>query len=90
MEVTVHLPSGLHALTGGDTRATTTASTVGDTIQELELRYPGIRDTLLDSKGVRRFVSICVADQDVRFLAGLDTVLKDGDELSVFLALAGG
>ena len=90
MAVTVHLPAALHSLTRGATQTTVIAATVGEAIEQLEAQYPGIRDTLLDGHGVRRFVSLCIGDRDIRFLDGLDTRLGEGDELSIFQALAGG
>ncbi len=59
-------------------------------ITELEGRYAGIKDRLLDEKGVRRFVNIYVGDEDIRFLDGLDTALKGGDQISIVPAIAGG
>ena len=59
-------------------------------IEDLEKKHPGIRDRLLDDKGVRRFVNIYVGDEDIRFLDGLKTALKGGDEISIVPAIAGG
>ena len=59
-------------------------------IETLEKDHPGIRERLLDEKGVRRFVNIYVGDEDIRFLDGLDTQLKSTDEISIVPAIAGG
>jgi len=59
-------------------------------IETLEKNHPGIRERLLDDKGVRRFVNIYVGDEDIRFLDGLATVLKASDEISIVPAIAGG
>ena len=59
-------------------------------LKELEKRYPGMRDRLLDEKGVRRFVNIYVGDEDIRFLDGLKTEVKGGDQLAIIPAIAGG
>jgi molybdopterin synthase sulfur carrier subunit len=64
--------------------------TLADVIEDLERRHPGIRDRLLDEKGVRRFVNIYVGEEDVRFLDGLKTTLKAGDQISIVPAIAGG
>ncbi|HEX9619960.1 MAG TPA: MoaD/ThiS family protein, partial [Polyangiaceae bacterium] len=64
--------------------------TVKEVIEQLESNHPGMRDRLLDEKGVRRFVNIYVGDEDIRFLDGLDTALKAGDEISIVPAIAGG
>jgi len=65
-------------------------ATVQQVIENLEKRHPGIRDRLLDDKGVRRFVNIYVGDEDIRFLDGLSTALKGGEEVSIVPAIAGG
>jgi molybdopterin converting factor small subunit len=59
-------------------------------IEDLEGKHPGLRERLLDDKGVRRHVNLYVGDEDVRFLDGLDTELKAGDEVSIVPAIAGG
>jgi len=59
-------------------------------LDTLETKHPGLRDRLLDDKGVRRFVNIYVGDEDIRFLDGLETKLKAGDEISIVPAIAGG
>ncbi|MFZ8852080.1 MAG: MoaD/ThiS family protein, partial [Armatimonadota bacterium] len=60
-------------------------------IEDLERRYAGIKARLCDESGeVRRFVNIFVNDEDIRFLQGLDTELKEGDEVSIIPAIAGG
>jgi molybdopterin converting factor small subunit len=56
----------------------------------MEKKHPGIKDRLLDAKGVRRFVNIYVGEEDVRFLDGLKTALKAGDSISIVPAIAGG
>jgi molybdopterin converting factor small subunit len=63
---------------------------VKEVIDNLESRHPGMKDRLLDDKGVRRFVNIYVGDEDIRFLDGLQTALKDGEEISIVPAIAGG
>ncbi len=65
-------------------------NTLGEVIEDLERKHPGIRDRLLDDKGVRRFVNIYVGEEDVRFLDGLKTALKAGDQISIVPAIAGG
>jgi molybdopterin synthase sulfur carrier subunit len=67
------------------------ASNVGEVMQELQARYPGIQERLLDESGeVRRFVNVYVNEEDIRFLQNKETVLKDGDEMSIIPAIAGG
>jgi molybdopterin converting factor small subunit len=88
--VTIRIPTPLRTLTGGEDEVSATGATVQDVIDDLEGRHPGLRARLLDEKGVRRFINIYVGDDDVRFLSGLKTTVKDGDVLSIVPAIAGG
>jgi molybdopterin synthase sulfur carrier subunit len=90
MAVTVRIPTPLRTLTGGEEQLSIDGSTVQQVIENLEKGHPGIRDRLLDDKGVRRFVNIYVGDEDIRFLEGLETALKGGEEISIVPAIAGG
>ncbi|HYQ25924.1 MAG TPA: MoaD/ThiS family protein [Polyangiaceae bacterium] len=87
---TVRIPTPLRTLTGGEDQVQAAGDTVKDVIETLEKNHPGIRERLLDDKGVRRFVNIYVGDEDIRFLDGLATVLKASDEISIVPAIAGG
>ncbi|HET9955407.1 MAG TPA: MoaD/ThiS family protein [Polyangiaceae bacterium] len=87
---TVRIPTPLRTLTAGEEQVQATGDTVRAVIETLEQKHPGIRDRLLDEKGVRRFVNIYVGDEDIRFLDGLDTQLKASDEISIVPAIAGG
>lgn len=88
--VTVRIPTPLRSLTGGEEQVQVAGDTLRGVIDALEAKHPGVRDRLLDAKGVRRHVNIYVGDEDVRFLDGLDTKLKAGDEVSIVPAIAGG
>jgi sulfur-carrier protein len=90
METIVRIPTPLRTLTGGADEVPASGSTLADVIEDLEKRHPGIRDRLLDEKGVRRFVNIYIGEEDVRFLDGLKTALKAGDQISIVPAIAGG
>jgi len=87
---TVRIPTPLRTLTGGEDQVQALGDTVKDVIENLEKNHPGIRERLLDDKGVRRFVNIYVGDEDIRFLDGLATPLKATDEISIVPAIAGG
>jgi len=87
---TVRIPTPLRTLTGGEDQVQAAGDTVKDVIETLEQNHPGIRERLLDDKGVRRFVNIYVGDEDIRFLDGLGTKLKTTDEISIVPAIAGG
>jgi sulfur-carrier protein len=87
---TVRIPTPLRTLTGGSDEVKAAGATVADVIEDLERNYPGIRDRLLDDKGVRRFVNIYVGEEDIRFLDGLKTALSGGEQISIVPAIAGG
>ena len=90
VETTVRIPTPLRTLTGGSDEVQAAGATVAAVIEDLEQKYPGIRDRLLDEKGVRRFVNVYVGDEDIRFLEGLGTELKGGERISIVPAIAGG
>jgi len=91
MAVTVRIPTPLRSLTGGNEEVQVEdAATVGDVIDRLEMKHAGMRDRLLDDKGVRKFINIYVGEEDIRFLDGLRTAVKDGEQLSIVPAIAGG
>ena len=90
MAIIVRIPTPLRTLTGGADEVTAEGATGGAVIDDLEKNHPGMRDRLLDDKGVRRFVNIYANDEDIRFLDSLDTELKDGDAVQIVPAIAGG
>ncbi|HVU02106.1 MAG TPA: MoaD/ThiS family protein [Polyangiaceae bacterium] len=90
MAVTIRIPTPLRTLTGGEEQVSADGATVSQVIEALEKKHPGMKDRLLDEKGVRRFVNIYVGDEDIRFLDGLETALKGGEEISIVPAIAGG
>jgi len=91
MSIRVRIPTPLRSATDGEAELTSEAPNVISLIDELEARYPAIRGRLRDESGaLRRFVNLYVNGEDVRFLTGLDTTLKSGDELSIIPAVAGG
>ena len=90
MDTIVRIPAALRTLTGGADEVKASGATVGDIIADLDKRHPGMKDRLLDEKGVRRFINIYVGEEDVRFTGGLKTELKAGDQISIIPAIAGG
>ncbi len=91
MSVQVRIPTPLRKLTHNEELVQIQASTIADAIMELQSRYPGMRERLLDEQGsVRRFVNVYVNEEDIRFLQNQQTPLKDGDEISIIPAIAGG
>ena len=91
MPVQIRIPTPLRKLTHDEEVVETGAENIGAAIADLETRYPGIRERLLDDDGeVRRFVNIYVNEEVIRFLDNQATALKDGDEVSIIPAIAGG
>ncbi len=91
MSVTVRVPTTLRTLTGGASEVDVEGGTVGDVLQSLEGVHPGFAERLLDDAGgLRRFVNVFVADDDVRFLDGLSTKVAEGDTVAIIPAVAGG
>ena len=86
----VRIPTPLRKLTNNEELVEVNAATIGEAITELQSRYAGIAERLMDEKGeVRRFVNVYVNEEDIRFLTGSQTPLKDGDEISIIPAIAG-
>lgn len=91
MPIKVRIPTPLRKLTNNQDLVEVSASNVGAAITELQSRYPGIKERLLDESGaVRRFVNVYVNEEDIRFLQNQQTALKEGDEISIIPAIAGG
>jgi sulfur-carrier protein len=89
--IKVRIPTPLRPLTKGQGEVETMAGSVLDMIEALNTAHPGIKDRLCDDTGeLRRFVNIYVNEEDIRFLKGKETSLKDGDEVSIVPAIAGG
>jgi molybdopterin converting factor small subunit len=88
---TVRIPTPLRKYTEGKDEVAITGATIRELLDNLERSHAGIGERIRDDKGaVRRFVNIFVADEDIRFLDGLDTPVADGDEVSIIPAIAGG
>ena len=90
MAIEVRIPTILRTHTGGAKNVEAKGDTVGELIDDLESRHPGLRDRLLDEVGLRRFINVYVNDEDIRFLGGLAASLVDGDSVTVLPAVAGG
>jgi len=91
MAVKVRIPTPLRKLTNEQEVVEINAKSISDAVAELQSKFPGIQERLVDEKGeVRRFVNVYVNEEDIRFLQNQHTVLKDGDEISIIPAIAGG
>jgi len=81
----------LRKLTNNEEIVVVNAATINEAIKELQARFPGIQERLMDEKGeVRRFINVYLNEEDIRFLQNQSTALKDGDEISIIPAIAGG
>ncbi|HZU72514.1 MAG TPA: MoaD/ThiS family protein [Acidimicrobiales bacterium] len=91
MSVTVRIPTQLRSLTGGTGEIPVEGSSVGEVLKALDAAHPGFGERLFDDRGeLRRFVNVFLADEDVRFLQGLQTPVADGQTVSIVPAVAGG
>jgi molybdopterin converting factor small subunit len=91
MPVTVRIPTTLRPLAGGRSTVEVEGSTVGEVLKSLDAAHEGFADRLLDEQGnLRRFVNVFVADDDIRYLQGLDTPVPDGETVAILPAVAGG
>ena len=91
MAITVRIPTPLQRITKDQEEVSAEGNTVEELIANLEIRYPGLKERLCDEQGkLRRFINVYVNEEDIRFLKGDQTSLKDGDEVSIIPAIAGG
>ena len=91
MAVKVRVPSPLMKLTDNKSEVMAEGATVNDILNNLENQYAGIKDRICDESGApRRFINIYLNEEDIRFLDGEGTAVKDGDEISIIPAIAGG
>ncbi|MBI3354115.1 MAG: MoaD/ThiS family protein [Nitrospirae bacterium] len=91
MPVKVRIPTPLRRITANQGEVDAEGVTIGGLIEDLEKKYPGLKERLCDETGaIRRFVNIYINEEDIRFMQGKDTSVKDGDEISIIPAIAGG
>jgi molybdopterin synthase sulfur carrier subunit len=81
----------LRKLTGGNETVTASGATIQEILADLQQQFPGIKERLCDEQGqLRRFINLYLNDEDVRFMQGEQTAVKDGDEISIIPSIAGG
>ena len=90
MPVTVKIPTQLRTLTANEAEAAVEGSSVGEALEAVYARYDGLRDRITENGELRRFVNVYVGSEDIRFGSGLETPVKDGDEITILPAVAGG
>lgn len=90
MAIEVRIPTILRNYTGGAKTVEAEGDTLAAVIDDVESRHPGLKERLVESEGLRRFVNVYVNDEDVRFTGGLSAPTSDGDVVVVLPAVAGG
>ena len=91
MTIKVRIPTPLMKLTDNQSEVSAEGETISDIINNLESQFNGIRDRICEESGSpRRFINIYINQEDIRFLEGEKTAVKDGDEVSIIPAIAGG
>lgn len=90
MSILVRIPTPLKKLVNDQTTVEAEGSSVWEVVLDLDSKYPGIREKIYDGEDQRRFINLYVNEEDVRFLEGKDTPVRDGDKLSIIPAIAGG
>ena len=90
MSILVRIPTPLKKLVNDQTTVEAEGSSVWEVVLDLDSKYPGIREKIYDGDDQRRFINLYVNEEDVRFLEGKDTPVRDGDKLSIIPAIAGG
>jgi molybdopterin synthase sulfur carrier subunit len=90
MAIEVRIPTILRSYTDGAKSVEGSGATVGELLADLDGRHPGLSARIADGSALRRFVNVYLNDEDVRFLGGLQTPVRDGDTVTVLPAVAGG
>jgi molybdopterin converting factor small subunit len=90
MAIEVRIPTILRTYTDGQKAVEGSGDTLAELFNDLETRHAGIHARIVDDGQLRRFVNVYLNDEDVRFLEGISTALKDGDSVTILPAVAGG
>ena len=90
MAVKVRVPTPLMKLTDNQSEVTAEGATISEILNNLESQFAGIKERICDENGTpRRFINIYLNEEDIRFLDGESTAVKEGDEISIIPAIAG-
>jgi MoaD family protein len=90
MSVTVKIPTQLRVATGGEAEVEVEGSNVGEALDAVFAAYGDLRERITQDGTLRRFVNVYVSGEDIRFQQGLETSIKEGDEVTILPAVAGG
>ena len=90
MGVTIRIPVPLRKFTQEQGTVEVEGKDIAAALKDLDSRYPGIRERLYEGEEIRRFINVFLNDEDIRFLNGEKSMVKDGDRISIIPAIAGG
>ena len=89
-EIDIRIPTILRPYTGGEKSVQASGSTLAELVADLDRRFPGLGERLLEDGKLRRFINVYLNDEDVRFIGSLDAPISSGDSLTILPAVAGG
>ncbi len=90
MSIKIQIPTPMRQHTEGKTTVEAQGATIKAVLADLVVKYPGLNSRLFDNGQVRRFINLFLNNEDIRYLGNLDTAVKDGDDLAIIPAVAGG
>ena len=90
MAIEVKVTANFAKLIGGERSTRAEGGTIGEVLDDLDQRHPGFKQNVVAEGRIHRFVNVYLNDEDIRYLDSLNTAVKDGDELSIIPAVAGG
>ena len=89
-EIDIRIPTILRPYTGGEKSVQASGTTLAELVSDLDRRFPGMGERLLEDGKLRRFINVYLNDEDVRFIGSLDALISSGDNLTILPAVAGG
>jgi molybdopterin synthase sulfur carrier subunit len=91
MAVTIEIPTAFRRFTDGAPKVDSGATTVAEALNELVAKFPALSRHVRDEQGqIRQFLNVYLNEEDIRFLSGEASTLKDGDKLLLVPSIAGG
>jgi sulfur-carrier protein len=90
MSIKIQIPTPMRQHCEGKTTVEAQGATVKAVLADLVAKYPGLNSRLFDNGQMRRFINLFLNNEDIRYLSNLDTAVKDGDDLAIIPAVAGG
>lgn len=90
MSIKIQIPTPMRQHTEGKATVEAQGTTIEAVLADLVAKYPGVGTRLFENGRVRRFINLFLNNEDIRYLSNLDTTVKDGDDLAIIPAVAGG